>query len=286
MEMRLALSIFLLDGRSRQFSPRTIENYNGRLSPWLAWLAEQGISTVETITSTHIRQYLVVRANVGNSPTTVHTEARVLRAFCNFCVREGWIADSPMRTIVMPQKPRKILPAVSMADVRKVLKVADLRETVIVLFLLDTGLRASEFAVLKRTDIDLATGAVQVRSGKGSKDRQVYISAKTIKAIYRYWAQIGDSESAVLTERREHTLTRDTVRRALSRLGKRSNVNGLTPHALRRTFAIESLRAGMNIYVLQRLMGHEDIETLRQYLPLVESDLLDASRKFGIVSRL
>lgn len=125
-----------------------------------------------------------------------------------------------------------------------------------------------------------------MRRGKGAKDRQVYISAKTIKALLRYWNAAGDHTMAVLTERRGHSLTRDTLRRALERLGKRSGVTGLTPHALRRTFAIESLRAGMNIYVLQRLMGHEDIETLRQYLDLIDNDLLDASRKYGVVSRL
>ena len=286
MEMHLALSIFLLDGQARQFSDDTIDSYRSRLCAWSAWLAKQGVTSLEAITSTHIRQYLVLRQGVGNSATTVHTEARALRAFCNFCVREGWIAASPMRTVPMPQKPKKILSSVPMADIRRALHSADLRETVIVLLLLDTGIRASELCALKRTDIDLATGAVQVRQGKGAKDRQVYISARTIKALLRYWDATSNHHQAVLTERGQRTLTRGTLRRTLLRIGGRSNVKNLSPHALRRTFAIESLRAGMNLYVLQRLMGHEDIETLRQYLPLIESDMLDASRKFGVVSRI
>ena len=286
MEMHLALSIFLLDGQARQFSDDTIDSYRSRLRTWCTWLAGQGITSLEAITSTHIRQYLVFRQTVDNSATTVHTEARALRAFCNFCMREKWLAVSPMHTVPMPRKPKKILSSVPIVDVRRVLRVTDERETVIVLLLLDTGIRSSELCALNRSDIDLATGAVRVQKGKWAKERQVYIGARTIKALLRYWAAVGEHTPAVLTERGARVLTRGTLRRTLLRIGKRIGISGLLPHALRRTFAIESLRAGMNIYVLQRLMGHEDIETLRQYLPLIESDMIDASRKFGVVSRL
>ena len=287
IEMRLAYSIYLLDLQARQCSQRTIENYRGRLNHWLTWLEEQAITRLDQITAQHIRQYYVARQQTRNSPVTVHTEARVLRAFLNFCVREGWLVVSPLTGVAMPRKPKIIKTAIAMADIRRALRKANEQETAILLLFLDTGMRVSEACSLERKDIDLATGAIKIRQGKGAKDRQVYISAKTIKALMRYWATLDNSIAHVIvTERGQRPFIRSTLRRVLVRMGERNGVQGLTPHAIRRTFAIESLRAGMNIYVLQRLMGHEDIETLRQYLDIVDADMADATCKYGVVSRL
>ncbi len=72
----------------------------------------------------------------------------------------------------------------------------------------------------------------------------------------------------------------------MERLRKRSGVATCTAHTFRRTFALNCLRNGMNIYVLARLMGHADITILRQYLPLIEDDLQDAHARFGAVDNL
>ncbi len=72
----------------------------------------------------------------------------------------------------------------------------------------------------------------------------------------------------------------------MARLQQRSGVATCTCHTFRRTFAINCLRNGMNIYVLARLMGHADITVLRQYLPLIEDDLQEAHARFGAVDNL
>ena len=69
----------------------------------------------------------------------------------------------------------------------------------------------------------------------------------------------------------------------LERLGNRAGVEHCHPHTFRRTFALWSLRSGMSLYHLQRLMGHEDIAVLRQYLALVDTDLKSAHEKYGAV---
>ncbi len=77
--------------------------------------------------------------------------------------------------------------------------------------------------------------------------------------------------------------TVDGVQSMLARLGERAGVAHCHPHTFRRTFALWSLRAGMNIYALQRLMGHTDLTMLRRYLALVETDLAQAHREHGAV---
>ena len=69
-------------------------------------------------------------------------------------------------------------------------------------------------------------------------------------------------------------------------LATRADVADCHPHTFRRTFALSCLRAGMNVYALQRLMGHADLSILRKYLALVETDLQTAHREHGAVDNL
>ncbi len=73
------------------------------------------------------------------------------------------------------------------------------------------------------------------------------------------------------------------LRLMLRRLGKRTSVEHCHPHTFRRTCALWSLRAGMNIYALQQIMGHSDLTVLRRYLASVEEDLSDAHQRYGAV---
>lgn len=237
------------------------------------------------MTATHIRQYLNSRQD-GHAATTVHTEARALRAFFNFCVAEEWITASPLRKGMMPKKPRLVSPALTESQIRQVLKRATSQEQAIVLVLLDTGLRVSELCKLDFADVDIATGRVQVRQGKGAKDRVVFLGARSRKALLRYWGEWGISEGRVfLTQRGRGPLSRGVVSRTVARMGKRTGVH-VSPHTLRRAFAVLNLRAGMDVYTLARLMGHESIDTLRQYLPLVDGDMEAAHARLAVVDRL
>jgi site-specific recombinase XerD len=76
------------------------------------------------------------------------------------------------------------------------------------------------------------------------------------------------------------------LRLALLRMAQRANVQDVHAHKFRRTFALWSLRAGMNIYSLQMLMGHSDLEILRRYLALVEADLEKQHHEHGAVDSM
>ena len=76
------------------------------------------------------------------------------------------------------------------------------------------------------------------------------------------------------------------MQRLLYRLGERGGVDHCHPHTFRRTMALWSLRNGMNIFALQQIMGHSDLEVLRKYLALVGQDLEDAHREHGAVDHM
>jgi site-specific recombinase XerD len=81
-------------------------------------------------------------------------------------------------------------------------------------------------------------------------------------------------------------LTKNALFLLLKRLKQASGVKHCAPHAFRRTMAIYSLRNGMNVYLLARMLGHSDITVLRQYLDIVQADVQTAAKQSGVVDNL
>jgi integrase/recombinase XerD len=271
-----AYDSFILSLQAAHRTPRTIEYYHEKLRPFVVWLEERGVVDPVGIKPDHIRAFLLEKEQAGRAPLTVHHHAACIKAWCNFLVSEDLLAASPMRKVKMPKVDQTILPAFSPDDVRKLLGATkDRRDTAIVLCLLDTGCRASEFMALDVADVDLKTGVVRIRLGKGRKDRIAFLGVKARLALTKSSGR----------ERTETRLTKNGLRFLLDRLSQRAAVEHCHPHTFRRTFALWSLRAGMNIYALQQIMGHGDLTMLRRYLALVEQDLQDAHRQHGAVDK-
>lgn len=285
-KLRLAYDAFVLSLQAAHRTPRTIEYYNDKLKPFLTWLEVRSVMDVNSITPSHIRQFLLEREQAGKAIQTVKLHAAAIKAFLNFCVSEDMLEVSPMRKVKMPKVPYVIQPAFSEDDIRKLLEACeDTRQTALVLCLLDSGARITEFLNLDIADVDLKSGAVKIRLGKGNKDRVVFFGPRSRKALIKYLLSrenptVGPLFTLLDSEER---LTRWAVRDILERLAKRSGVENVHPHTFRRSFCLWSLRSGMNIYALQRLMGHGDLQMVRKYLALVESDLAQAHSEHGAV---
>jgi integrase/recombinase XerC/integrase/recombinase XerD len=284
------VNLFLLDCEARNLTPATVRFYWQRLGQFVAFLERQRVTTPAGITSALIRSYLASFMERQLSPYYQHQHARCVRTWCSFLVREGVLTDSPMRTVKSPKLPKDLLPPFTPADVRAILDACgEDRDRALVLTLLDSGVRASELLALDVGDVDLLTGALRVRLGKGRKDRVTFIGGRTRKAITRYlWTRADAKPNDPLFV----TLTTGTrlkffgLQSLLRRLGAAAGVDNMGAHRFRRTFAIESLRAGMPLPQLAALMGHEGLAVLQRYLRLVEADLQAAHAAHGAVDRL
>ena len=284
-----ALETFLLDCRARRFSPRTIEHYQTRIGAFAAFLHEQGVSTLAEIKSSHIRFYIIHLQDRDLSSHTVHTCARAVRAFLNFCVREQLLSESPMRNVAMPKRD-KLLPDYLTADeVTRLLDACETeRERTLILVLLDTGIRCTEACNLNGEHINHTSGAIIVRHGKGAKDRVAFLGSRSLKQLLRYYraqGKPGNDEPVFRSERGQGRLTRSGLRQVLVRVGKAAGVV-VTPHKLRRTFATWAWRSGIDIQALQALMGHSDLTTLPSYLGIDVDDLRRSHDKHGPVDNM
>lgn len=284
-----AVNQFLLDCEARNLTLGTLRFYRQRLRLFAAFVAARGITDPKDITPTLLREYIASYSD--RSPYYQHQHARVLKTFFRFLVRDGLLAVSPMAAVRLPRLPKDLLDPFSPDDVRALLDACEYkRDRAIVLTLLDSGVRANELLALDVGDFNAQTGTLRVRLGKGRKTRLTFVGPQTREAITDYLAERGD---LALTEPLFATLTHGQKRMTffglqslLGRLGRAAGVKPVGAHRFRRTFAIESLRAGMPLPQLAAIMGHEGLATLQRYLRLVADDLREAHEAHGAVDRL
>jgi site-specific recombinase XerD len=161
------------------------------------------------------------------------------------------------------------------------------RDAAMLLTLLDTGARASEFLSLDLQDVNTTTGAVIIRKGKGGKFRTVFLGARARQALLRHLRRCSGTENGPLwvTVQRGR-LSYAGLRQAVLRRAVKAGVPVPSLHSFRRAFALACLRGGMDVYSLQKLMGHADLNVLRRYLQQTEADLQAAHAKSGPVNHL
>ncbi len=298
------ISNFLDDCRARRLSPRTVVTYSLHLQHLLKWADLNQVDELRQLTPGDIRNYMVHCQQPGfrgrKSPHTFHGAFRVLKTFLRFNVTEGVIQSNPIDNIRAPKLPQRILPAMTDDDVKAVIDhwsdwerkpvgersgwdAFQLRNLALFYFMLDTGLRVEEVTKCKTEDVDLDSGRVFVRSGKGDKQRLTFIGKKTIEYLKKYLKLRKHIRSDSLWHGNNGKLTVSGIQTLFRKVEYKTGVK-VSPHRIRRTFAINMLRNGADLYRLRDLMGHSDIRTLERYLAMDERDLAEIHKKCGPVS--
>jgi len=294
VSLRSLVKGFVLTKRTEGKSPRTVEDYDENLRRFLWYADRQGWpDDIRLLTEWQIREFLGYVGTETNrwglegngsetsqrraSHTTLHHYWVTLSNFFNWLLREGFVAESPLARIrVAKPKPKVVVPY-SGDEVGRMLAVCDYdyehnarfvgsRNRAMILVLLDTGVRLSELVNMKVRDINGDTGYIRVL-GKGSKERVVRVGKVAQKALWRYLMCRGrnDVEQLWLTEE-GRPMHNTGVQSLVKRLKERAGVPGEgSVHRFRHTFAVSFLRSDRNVFNLQYLLGHSDLEMVRRY---------------------
>ncbi|MBU2578412.1 tyrosine-type recombinase/integrase [Patescibacteria group bacterium] len=275
-----AYTDFILSRQAMLCSPKTIRFYHFTAGRFVKYLEDNGVIGPEGVSSRYIRAYLAELAAQNLSDSYINGHARAIKTLVKFWHKEKFIEEIP--TFKMPAIAKKRLPVLTAPQVKKVLgECNNNRDKAIIMLLVDTGLRRAEICALNWGDIDISSGIVRVVKGKGGKARSVVTGIKTRRALLAYRRDIEhDDEHPVFQTCSGSRLTANGLRSALLRVGKRAGIH-ITPHALRRTFATLSLRAGMNLIQLQAMMGHSSLEMTSKYIQMLDEDLVEAHKAHG-----
>jgi site-specific recombinase XerD len=270
---------FLTSREAMLVSSGTIRFYKFTAKRFVEWL---DVESPEEITSRHVRAYLAELRGKELSDWYINGHARAIKTMMRFFHEEEY--TSKLIKFEMPFVGKKRLLVLSLDELKTILDTCrTARDKAIVLLLVDSGLRRAELCSLNWDDVDIMSGIVRVRKGKGNKFRTVVMGLTTRKAMRDYIKLVNSSDNEpVFQTSTGKRLTNMGLRSMLIRLGNAIHIH-ITPHALRRTFATLSLKAGMDLIHLQSLMGHSTLEMTRQYIQLLDDDLLKAHKEHGPV---
>jgi len=296
-----AVARFLMTVEMRKCSPYTLRQYRYALTLMVSLLESLcQVTELEQVTVFHLRQCVqhLLAAPVDRqksrrppengetlSTSSIGTYERTWKAFFNWCLKEELIGKNPALRLEFPRVEEKLVPAFSDNQAQKMLDSFDLsteegfRDYLILLLLIDTGLRRSEVARLHVEDVQLDYIRVQ---GKGRKERRVGISPELSMLLWKYihkYRHPRKPDEPVLflsTGNRSAGLPfgRGGMNGLMARLKRITGIDDvrLSPHTFRHTFARMYLEEGGDLFSLSREMGHSDVKTTQRYLRSFTSD--------------
>ena len=276
---------FILSRQAMRVSINTITFYKYTAGKFITFLENKSITSTSEVDVNHVRSFLTELIDNGKSSWTVNDNARGIRTLLHFWFDEKYIPNQI--TFTMPKIERKRLPVLSAEQVSTLLANCDIRQRAILLLMVDTGLRRSEVIALNWGDLDIMSGLCHVVRGKGGKTRSTVIGATTRRALLAYKRSLNEFgvNTPIIQTKAGGRFTGDRFLQLFRRLSKKKGIN-LSPHALRRTFVILSLRAGMDVLHLQALLGHSSLDMVSYYAQMEDCDLIQAHRQYSPIDNL
>jgi integrase/recombinase XerC len=263
------LANFEMSMREVEKSDNTVINYLCDLKAFASWFIEERgeFMSPSSVTSIDLREYKEFLLSEGKKPQTTNRKLASIKAFLKWAVEKEIIDAIPRFPKLVKQADRPIR-WLDRKQQNALLRMAERegdRNLGVVQLLLNTGLRASELCDLLWSDVSMSDrkGLLVVRSGKGSKRREVPLNKEARDALQLLgWKQQRETTNHVLQGQRGKM----TPRGLGNLLNKYSTkISELSPHSLRHTFCKNLIDAGVSLEKVAALAGHENLETTRRY---------------------
>jgi len=259
----------------RNRSPQTIRAYTG----WVADFARHFHASPDQLGPEHVRSYLLHLVQERQASWNVYRQARLaLQFFYTVTLGQEWV----VARIARPKAPKKLPVVLSTDEMARFLDALENpKHRALLMTAYAGGLRLSEVAHLRVEDIDSARMVIQVRQGKGHKDRDVMLSPRLLTVLREYWKACRPGPFLFPGREPDRPVALRTVqmvcRRALEASGLNKHVH---MHTSRHSFATHLLEAGTDLRTIQVLLGHHSFSTTARYLHLTTAALRSTRSPF------
>lgn len=273
------LDVFISAKRVEGCSEKTLSYYETTIQTVIDAVGKD----VRCMTTDDLRTYMTnYQQSKQLSKTTIDNVRRILSSFFAWLEDEDYIVKSPVRRIHKVKSATIIKETYSDESLEIMRdKCNTIRDLALIDILSSTGMRVGELVLLNREDINFAERECVV-FGKGSKERIVYFDARTKIHLINYLSGRTDDNKALFVSLKApfKRMTIGGVESRLRTLGKRLNIEKVHPHKFRRTLATMAIDKGMPVEQLQKLLGHQRIDTTLQYAMVKQSNVKIAHRKY------
>lgn len=260
-------------------SERSVSYYSSTLDNLIKTL-EKPFNQMET---EDLRVYLSdYQKRNDASKQTIDNIRRILSSFFTWLEDEDYILKSPVRRIHKIKTTKQVKETYSDEALERLRDNCKcIRDLAIIDILSSTGMRVGELVKLNRADVDFVNRECVVL-GKGSKERVVYFDARTKLHLQNYLNSIKDENEALFVSLLEphNRLEIAGVEIMLRKLGRSLEINKVHPHKFRRTLATRAIDKGMPIEQVQKLLGHQKIDTTMEYAIVDQQNVKNSHKKY------
>ena len=284
------LSRFLAWKKAQGAAPRTLHGYNEIITLFFRRFPTAWSATCRECVASFLSQD-------GISATTHNMRLKSLRPFFDYAAREGAFTESPSAEFRMRRGEAPRIVDHPMDDVKKILDAigtgtfSSLRDTALLLFSIDTGIRPSEALQLRPSDIDahLRRAVIRAATAKTRTGRNVYFSERTaamIDRLIQVRPQEWDNAVPVFCTSYGNAWNTHAWTVQLRRYAQKAGLKRFSAYDLRHQYAIQYLRNGGDVFTLQRGMGHSTLSMTERYLALSDDDVRRAHEKASPVAAM
>lgn len=278
--LRRRVKQFLNAKRVDGLSEKTLREYRYKLDTFMSQVDKH----VTKITVDDIRDYIVyLYEERHNRDSSVQTHINTLRSLFSWLRDEGIIKRNPMAKIKSLKIDRKAARVPLSAEETERYRDAcqNYREKALFEVYLSSGCRLDELVGKTIDDINWQERSLSVL-GKGGKERTVYFSVRAKLMLEEYFKRRrGDTRALFASSRWPYNpIQARAVEQIIRRIGDRAKIQQrVFPHRLRHTFATSSYERGMELPIIQQLLGHNDINTTEIYVEISQSTVRHAYEK-------
>lgn len=260
-------------------SERSVSYYSSTLDNMIKSL----VKPFNQIETEDLRVYLSEYQKKNNaSKQTIDNIRRILSSFFTWLEDEDYILKSPVRRIHKIKTTKQVKETYSDEALERLRDNCKcIRDLAIIDILSSTGMRVGELVKLNRVDVDFVNRECVVL-GKGSKERIVYFDARTKLHLQNYLNSRKDENEALFVSLLEphNRLEIAGVEIMLRKLGHSLEINKVHPHKFRRTLATRAIDKGMPIEQVQKLLGHQKIDTTMEYAIVDQQNVKNSHKKY------
>jgi site-specific recombinase XerD len=286
MNWEEALAAYDRDLRARGSAERTRRAYSVDLGGFAEWAGEMGLGPGE-VRHRDVRRFGAGLSDAGAAPATVARKLAAIRGLYGYLVRTERAGSNPAELVSSPKRSEKLPTVLSTEQMRTLLEriptrtPLELRDRAMLELAYSCGLRCEEIVNLDQGSLDFETEQLRVL-GKGQKERLLPVGEPAQRALRRYLdkgrrALAGDPrEQALFLSKSGRRLSNSDVTRRLGLWTREAALAaGVSPHALRHSFATHLLEGGADLRTIQELLGHASISTTQVYTRVDAARLRD-----------
>lgn len=262
--------------RLEGLSEKTLKQYHFMITKFIEAVGKP----VKEIDAYDIRFFLAsYQQGKEISNRTLVNYQRYISGFFAWLVNEEIITSNPMQKIGKIKTPKVIKQPFTDEELEKLRQCAtSKRDRALIEFLYSTACRVSEVVGLNRADINRFTQTMIVR-GKGNKEREVYITSKAMFYLLQYEETRTDNDPALFVSKNGR-ITKDGIEYIIKKIGEAAGVEAY-PHKFRRTISTELINKGMPVQEVQKMLGHESLDTTMIYCTVKNDSVKSSHQKFA-----